>query len=77
MATAETAGLAPVLAFALVGGLGVGSQWLAWRLRMPSIVLMLLAGLIVGPVLGLLDPAAQFGKQPAASAGISRRSANR
>ncbi len=61
MATAETAGLAPVLGFALVGALGVGSQWLAWRLRMPSIVLMLLAGLIVGPVLGLLDPAAQFG----------------
>ena len=61
MATAETAGLAPVLAFALVGALGVGSQWLAWRLRMPSIVLMLLAGLIVGPVLGILDPAAQFG----------------
>ncbi|WP_417522592.1 cation:proton antiporter [Marinovum sp.] len=61
MATAETAGLAPVLAFTLVGVLGVGSQWLAWRLRMPSIVLMLLAGLIVGPVLGLLDPAAQFG----------------
>ncbi|WP_299563154.1 sodium:proton antiporter [uncultured Sulfitobacter sp.] len=61
MATAETAGLAPVLAFALVGALGVGSQWLAWRLRMPSIVLMLLAGLIIGPVLGILDPAAQFG----------------
>ncbi|NUH65443.1 sodium:proton antiporter [Sulfitobacter sp. S0837] len=61
MATAETAGLAPVLAFALVGGLGVGSQWLAWRLRMPSIVLMLLAGLIVGPVLGILNPATQFG----------------
>ncbi|MGY3438841.1 MULTISPECIES: cation:proton antiporter [unclassified Marinovum] len=61
MATAEAAGLAPVLAFALVGALGVGSQWLAWRLRMPSIVLMLLAGLIFGPVLGVLDPAAQFG----------------
>lgn len=61
MATAETAGLAPVLAFTLVGVLGVGSQWLAWRLRMPSIVLMLLAGLMVGPVLGILDPGAQFG----------------
>lgn len=61
MALAETAGLAPVLAFALVGALGVGSQWLAWRLRMPSIVLMLLAGLIVGPVLGILNPAEQFG----------------
>lgn len=61
MAAAETAGLAPVMAFALVGALGVGSQWLAWRLRMPSIVLMLLAGLIFGPLLGILDPAGQFG----------------
>ncbi|MBR9865460.1 MAG: sodium:proton antiporter [Rhodobacteraceae bacterium] len=61
MAAAETAGLAPVMAFGLVGALGVGSQWLAWRLRMPSIVLMLLAGLVFGPVLGILDPAGQFG----------------
>ncbi|WP_069301102.1 cation:proton antiporter [Neptunicoccus sediminis] len=61
MAAAETAGLAPVMAFALVGALGVGSQWLAWRLRMPSIVLMLVAGLIFGPFLGILDPAGQFG----------------
>ncbi|WP_425070805.1 cation:proton antiporter [Sagittula sp. S175] len=63
MATAETAAglLDPVLAFALVGALGVGSQWLAWRLRLPAIVLMLAAGLIVGPVLGILDPPAQFG----------------
>ena len=62
MAVAETAGaLDPVLAFGLVGALGVGSQWLAWRLRLPAIVLMLAAGLIVGPVLGILDPAAQFG----------------
>ena len=35
----------PVMAFALVGALGVGSQWLAWRLRMPAIVLMLAGGL--------------------------------
>lgn len=61
MAAAETAGLAPVMAFGLVGALGVGSQWLAWRLRMPSIVLMLVAGLIFGPFLGILDPAGQFG----------------
>ncbi|MBP0482976.1 cation:proton antiporter [Sagittula salina] len=63
MAVAETTAgvLDPVLAFALVGALGVGGQWLAWRMRLPAIVLMLAAGLIVGPVLGLLDPAAQFG----------------
>ena len=36
MAVAETSGLDPVLGFALVGVLGVGSQWLAWRLRLPS-----------------------------------------
>ncbi|WP_212525654.1 sodium:proton antiporter [Actibacterium sp. MT2.3-13A] len=53
--------LAPVMAFALVGALGVGAQWLAWRLRMPAIVLMLGAGLIVGPVLGLFDPARDLG----------------
>ena len=53
--------LNPVIAIALVGGLGVGSQWLAWRLRMPAIVLMLAAGLIIGPVLGVFDPARDIG----------------
>ncbi|WP_425100622.1 cation:proton antiporter [Tropicibacter sp. S64] len=62
MALSSTGGgLDPVLAFSLVGLLGVGSQWLAWRMRLPAIVLMLLAGLIIGPVLGLLKPGAQFG----------------
>lgn len=55
------AGLAPVSAFALVGAIGVGSQWLAWRLRLPAIVLMLVAGVIAGPVTGLLVPSRDFG----------------
>ncbi len=49
------------MGFALVGALGVGAQWLAWRLRMPAIVLMLLAGLAVGPGLGLFDPRTDIG----------------
>lgn len=61
MATESTTGLSPVEAIALVGALGVGSQWLAWRLRMPAIVLMLLAGIIVGPVLGVFDPMRDIG----------------
>ncbi|MFY0621149.1 MAG: sodium:proton antiporter [Pelagimonas sp.] len=61
MAVAETSGLDPVLAFAVVGALGVGSQWLAWRLRLPGIVIMLAVGLLVGPIFGLFDPKAQFG----------------
>ena len=61
MAIAQESGLLdPVMALSLVGALGVGSQWLAWRLRLPAIVLMLVAGLLVGPVLGILNPAAQF-----------------
>ncbi|MHA6344817.1 cation:proton antiporter [Roseivivax sp. CAU 1761] len=62
MATGAEAGLAPVLSFALVGALGVGSQWLAWRLRMPAIVLMLAAGLLVGPGLQILDPGRDLGE---------------
>ncbi|MGX0879681.1 NhaP-type Na+/H+ or K+/H+ antiporter [Roseovarius sp. MBR-154] len=57
---AQTA-LSPVEAIALVGVLGVGAQWVAWRLRLPSIVLMLLAGLLVGPVFGWFIPDRDLG----------------
>ncbi|MEO1494354.1 MAG: sodium:proton antiporter [Pseudomonadota bacterium] len=50
------------LIFAIIGVLGVGSQWLAVRLHMPAIVFMLVAGILAGPVLGLLDPRADFGE---------------
>lgn len=61
MATPDTVGLSPINAIALVGALGVGAQWLAWRLQLPGIVLMLLAGVLAGPVLGILDPARDIG----------------
>ncbi len=43
--------------------LGIGAQWLAWRLRLPSILLLLLAGFVVGPFTNhrLLDPDAYLG----------------
>eukprot|EP00903_Cladosiphon_okamuranus_P020496 g18815.t1 len=56
---AET--LPPVAAFALVGVLGVGAQLIAWRLKMPAIVLMLVAGVLAGPVTGIFDPMREFG----------------
>ena len=37
---------------ALIGALGIGAQWLAWRLQKPAIVLMAIAGLIFGPLIG-------------------------
>jgi len=36
--------------------LGVLCQWLAWRMRLPAILPLLLVGLLLGPVLGLLNP---------------------
>lgn len=49
-----------------IGGilvLGVGAQLLAWRLKLPSILLLLLLGFIAGPLTGhrFLDPDALFG----------------
>ena len=41
--------------------LGIGSQWLAWRLRIPSILLLLAVGFVAGPVTGWLDPDAILG----------------
>lgn len=52
----------PVAVFGIVGAIGVGAQWIAWRLRMPAIVLMLLAGFIVGPVTGIINPAEDIGQ---------------
>ncbi|EGQ7901116.1 cation:proton antiporter [Vibrio alginolyticus] len=44
------------LVLSAVGVIGLGCQWLAWRLRLPAILFLLLAGLIVGPFMQWLNP---------------------
>ena len=44
------------LALAAILVLGVGAQWLAWRIKLPSILLLLLTGFLVGPILGWFQP---------------------
>lgn len=39
-----------------VVGIGIAAQWLAWYLKQPSILFLLLIGIIIGPVLGYFDP---------------------
>jgi NhaP-type Na+/H+ or K+/H+ antiporter/Trk K+ transport system NAD-binding subunit len=64
---------------ALVAVLGIGAQWLAWRLGVPAILLLLGFGLVAGPgmeAMGrgrLVDPDALFGEllQPAASLAVA------
>src|SRR5690625_5187425 len=41
--------------------LGIGSQWIAWKYRLPAIVVMSIAGLIAGPFLGIMNPEEGFG----------------
>lgn len=40
----------------LIGALGIAGQWIAWRLGLPSILVLLLLGLLAGPATGVLDP---------------------
>ena len=51
----------PVMQLATIGVSGVGAQWVAWRQRVPAIVLMLGIGLLAGSLLGVLDPKAVLG----------------
>ncbi|HYQ92220.1 MAG TPA: cation:proton antiporter, partial [Candidatus Competibacteraceae bacterium] len=52
----------PLLAqLASIPILGISTQWLAWRLELPAILLLLLFGLLAGPVTGLLQPEALLG----------------
>lgn len=46
----------------LMVGLGVAAQWLAWRLGLPSILLLLLFGFAAGPGFGWLEPDRVFGE---------------
>lgn len=50
-----------LLAFGGIGVAAVGCQWLAWRLKLPAILFLLLSGILAGPVLGWLDPQELFG----------------
>jgi NhaP-type Na+/H+ or K+/H+ antiporter len=36
--------------------LGISAQWLAWRTRLPAILLLLVFGIIAGPVTGWINP---------------------
>ncbi|AIT05280.1 sodium:proton antiporter [Sphingomonas taxi] len=49
------------LVIALIGALGIGAQWVAWRTGWPAIALMLAAGVVAGPVAGLIIPKTTFG----------------
>jgi NhaP-type Na+/H+ or K+/H+ antiporter len=50
-----------IVQFVAIGLLGSFAQWLAWRIKVPSILFLLLIGIVIGPGLGLLKPDQLFG----------------
>ncbi len=60
------------LGLMLAGMLMIGflAQWLAWRVKLPAIVFLLLAGIVLGPVTGVLDPDKLLGES-AVSGGVA------
>lgn len=50
------------LSIALIGLVALLCQWLAWRVRLPAILFLLLAGLALGPMAGWLEPDQVFGE---------------
>ena len=46
---------------AAIGFIGIGCHWLAWRVKLPAIIFLLLAGILAGPVTGLIHPDKLFG----------------
>ena len=51
-----------VFMLAAVGIIGIGVQWLAWRLRVPGLILLIIAGLVIGPLSAWIDPSRDLGE---------------
>lgn len=50
-----------LISIVVILGLGIFSQWFAWRIQWPSIVIMSIAGLLIGPIFGLINPKEALG----------------
>ena len=63
----------PAAQIALIAFLAMTAQWCGWRLKVPSIVFLLLSGFVFGSVLGLIEPEILFGDalQPLVSVAVA------
>lgn len=49
-----------LLKLGAISAIGFFCQWLAWRLKLPAILFLLLVGILIGPIFGIFDPDAIF-----------------
>ncbi|WP_043888394.1 cation:proton antiporter [Methylophaga thiooxydans] len=50
-----------VVALSMIGVVAIFCQWFAWWIKLPAIVFLLIAGIVLGPLTGWLNPEALFG----------------
>ncbi|AEG01580.1 cation:proton antiporter [Methylomonas methanica] len=50
-----------ILTLAGIGVISILCQWIAWRVKLPAILFLLLAGIVAGPGTGWLNPDQTFG----------------
>ena len=50
-----------LISLAAIFVLGIGAQWVSWRLKVPSILILLATGFLAGSVAELVDPDDMFG----------------
>ncbi len=50
-----------LIAIASIITLGIAAEWFAWRIGLPSILVLLVFGFLAGPLTGFLDPDAMLG----------------
>lgn len=55
--------LTPLYLLTLVFAAGVAAQWLAIATRLPALLLLLVIGLVLGPITGLVQPDEMFGEK--------------
>ncbi|MFK7931120.1 MAG: cation:proton antiporter [Myxococcota bacterium] len=53
--------IAPLYLLTLIFAVGVAAQWLAVWTRLPALLLLLVSGLVLGPITGLVEPYKMFG----------------
>ncbi len=51
-----------LIGLASIVTLGIAAEWLAWRIHLPSILVLLVFGFAAGPATGFLDPDAMLGE---------------
>lgn len=51
-----------LIALSAIVILGIGAQWIAWRFRLPAVILLVLFGFVAGPLTNIVNPDQLFGE---------------